>query len=131
MLGWPKSSFGFTGTIKDAFFIFTDNFTEQCRHRFVPLSSATFRQLHHSIPKLFIVLSKEPFQVPLQSSRELKVFPLREFCKDWNKRKSEGAVSGEYSDESGLPSQAGTVFAWSSKKHAVSCYPDGRFCVFC
>ena len=51
--------------------------------------------------------------MPLQYSRELKLFPLRELCKDWNKRKSEGAVSAEYSDESGLPSQAGTVFARS------------------
>ena len=32
----------------------------------------------------------------LQSSRELKVFPLRQFCKDLNKWKSEGAMSGEY-----------------------------------
>ena len=32
----------------------------------------------------------------LQSSRELKIFPLREFCKDRNKWKFEGAMSGEY-----------------------------------
>ena len=32
----------------------------------------------------------------LQTSRELKFFPLREFCKDQNKWKSEGAMSGEY-----------------------------------
>ena len=32
----------------------------------------------------------------LQSSRELKFFPLREFCKDRNKWKSEGVMSGEY-----------------------------------
>ena len=34
-------------------------------------------------------------------------------------------------DASGLPSQAVTVFAWSSKKHAVLHYPDGRLWVFC
>ena len=34
-------------------------------------------------------------------------------------------------DESELPSQAVTVFAWSSQKHAVVHYPDGRLCVFC
>ena len=33
-------------------------------------------------------------------------------------------------DESELLSQAVTVFAWSSKKHAVLSYPDGRLCVF-
>ena len=29
-------------------------------------------------------------------------------------------------DESELPSQAVTIFAWPSKKHAVLHYPDGR-----
>ena len=33
--------------------------------------------------------------------------------------------------ESELPSQALTLFAWSSKKHVVLHYPDGRLCVFC
>ena len=33
--------------------------------------------------------------------------------------------------ESELPSQAITAFAWSSEKHVVLCYPDGRLCVFC
>ena len=61
----------------------------------------------------------------LQSSKELKFFPLREFFKDLNKWKSEGA------DESELPSQAVTVFAWSSKKHAVLRYPHGRLCILC
>ena len=31
-----------------------------------------------------------------QSSRELNFFPLKEFCKDQNKGKFEGAISGEY-----------------------------------
>ena len=34
-------------------------------------------------------------------------------------------------DESELPSQAVTVFAWSSKKHVVLHYSDERVCVFC
>ena len=34
-------------------------------------------------------------------------------------------------DESELPSQAVTVFAWSSNKHAVLRYPDERLCIFC
>ena len=41
------------------------------------------------------------------------------------------AMSGEYADESELPSQAVTVFAWSSKKQVVLHYPDGRLCTFC
>jgi len=46
----------------------------------------------------------------------LKFFPLREFCKDQNKWTFEGAMSGETEDESELPRQAVTVFAWSSKE---------------
>ena len=53
----------------------------------------------------FIILSSQNFfsfwakncsRCLLQSFRELKLFPLREFCKDRNKWKSEGAMSGEY-----------------------------------
>ena len=55
-----------------------------------------FRQLHNSIlPKLFIFLSKELFQVPFTVFQELTFFLLREFCKGRNKWKSEGAVSDE------------------------------------
>ena len=44
---------------------------------------AFFRQLCHSIiPKLSLFLSKELFQVLFQASRKLKLFALREFCKD-------------------------------------------------
>ena len=43
LLGWPKSSFGFQVKIKDTFFIFTNHFSEQHSHPFVPLSSATFQ----------------------------------------------------------------------------------------
>ena len=54
------------------------------------------RQLHNSFfPKLFIFLSKELFQVPFIAG-ELNFFPLREFCKDQNKWKSKGTMSGEY-----------------------------------
>ena len=34
-------------------------------------------------------------------------------------------------DESELPSQVVTVFAWSSKNHEPLRYPDWRLCVFC
>ena len=43
VLGWPKSSFGFSVKIKDTFFIFTKNFIEQLIHGFVPLPSAIFQ----------------------------------------------------------------------------------------
>ena len=57
-----------------------------------------FRQLHNSIfPKLLIFLSKELFQMPFTVFQGIEFFPLREFCKDLNTWKSEGAMSGEYS----------------------------------
>ena len=57
-----------------------------------------FRQLHNSIfPKLLSFWAKNCSRYLLQSSRELKFFPLREFCKDQNKWTSDGAVSGKYS----------------------------------
>ena len=40
--------------------------------------------------------AKNDFRCLLQSSWELNLFPLREFCKKQNKQKPEGAVSGEY-----------------------------------
>ena len=57
-----------------------------------------FRQLHNSIFQKFLSFwAKNYSRCLLQSSREWKFFPLREFCKDRNKWKSEeGAVSGEY-----------------------------------
>ena len=56
-----------------------------------------FRQLHNFIfPKLFIFLSKELFQAPFTAFQGVEIFPLREVCKDWNKWKSNGAMSGEY-----------------------------------
>ena len=79
----------------------------------------------------FFFLSKVHFRCLLQSSRKLKCFPLREFCKDRNKWISDGPVSGEYSGWIRTSQPSLTVFAWSSKKHVVLHCPDGRQCVFC
>ena len=66
-----------------------------------PFCSTTFCHFSGN----FIILSSQNFlsfwvkncsRCLLQSSRELKFFPLREFCDDQNKWKSEGAMSGEY-----------------------------------
>ena len=84
--------------IKDSFFIFTKNFIEQNTHCSVLLPSAILGQLHNSnFPKLFIFLSKEFSQMSFTLFQGIEIFPLREFCKDQNEGKSEGAVSGEYS----------------------------------
>ena len=55
----------------------------------------------------------------LHSSRELKIFPLREFCQNCNNGHPKVQCLMNMVDESELPSQAVTVFAWSSKKHGL------------
>ena len=49
--------------------------------------------------------------------------------KNENKWKSEGTMFGDYVDELKLPSQALTVFAYSSKKHVFLPCLDGRVCL--
>ena len=57
-----------------------------------------FRQINNStLPKLLSLWAKSCSQCLLQLSRELKFFPLREFCKGKNKVKQEGAMPGGYS----------------------------------
>ena len=67
-------------------------------NHFFPLSSAIFQatSLFH-LPKTFHLFEQRTAPGDfLQSFRELKFFPLTEFCKDWNKWKSESEMSGEY-----------------------------------
>ena len=66
----------------------------------------------------------------LQSSKELTFFPLRQFYKEINGNPKVQCLVNTV-DETELSSQAVTVFPWSSKKHVVLCYPDGKLCVFC
>ena len=81
-----------------------------------------FRQLYNSFfPKLFIILSKELFQVSnFRVLWELKFIPLREFYKDQSKCISEGAMSGEYGGWIRTSSQGVTVFAWLSNQRSCS-----------
>ena len=96
MLGWPKTSSGFK--VKRHIFHFHQqlNWTTDS-----PFCSTTFCHFSGNfiIPSYQNFLSLWPKNCSrclLQSSRGLKFFPLREFCKDQNKWKSEGATSGEY-----------------------------------
>ena len=66
-----------------------------------------------------------------KKERCFKIFLKREFCKDQNKWNSKGAMSGKYGGWIRTSYQAVTVFAWSSEKHAVLGFPDGKLCVFC
>ena len=133
LLGGPKSVFSFLSKNKTHFSFsprtLLNNVFTLLFHYILPF----FRQFHNSIfPKLFIFLSKEVFQVPFTVFQGMEIFfPLQEFCKDRNNWKSKVQCLVNTVDESELPSQAVTVFAWSSKKHAVLRYPDGRLCVFC
>ena len=97
LLGWPKSAFSFLS--KNKRLIFTKNFIEQRIHPFVPLPSVIFSG-NFIIPSSQNFLSfwaKNCSRCLLWSSRVLKFFPLREFCKHLNKWKSEDATSGDYS----------------------------------
>ena len=66
---------------------------------------------------------------PLQSSRELKFFPIREFCNDRNKCKPKCAMSDEYGWWIRTSKPSCNSFCLVIKKHAVLSYPDGRLCV--
>ena len=123
-----KISFGFKVKIKDTFFIFTKNLYEQPVHHFVPLLSAIFQATSQNFLSLW---AKNCSSCLLQSSRELKFFLLKEFCKDRNKWKSKGAMSGEHGGWIRTSLPRCNNFAWSSKKRVILRYPDGKLCVFC
>ena len=132
--GWPKIAFSFLGKNKVNIFhfhqeLYWTTYSASCSTTFCHFSD---NFIIPSSQNLLSFWAKNCSRCLLQSSRELKFFPLRGFCKDWNKWKSEGAMSGEYDRwiRTSQPSCV-TVFAWSSKKHAVLCYPDGRLCIFC
>ena len=88
----------------------------------------SFRQLHNSIfPKHFYLFEQRTIPGTFsQSSRELKFFPLRNFCKGENKWKSKGAMSGEYGGWFRTFHQCLLI-----KKRKVLHYPDGILCVLC
>ena len=92
-----------------------------------------FRLLHNSIfPKLFIFLSKDLFQVPFYSLPGNWIFfHVREFCKDRNKWKSKGAMSGEYGGRIRTSQPSCDSFCLVVKETCGLGYPDGRLCIFC
>ena len=129
ILGGPKSSFGFLNKNKRHIFHFSPrtlmnnvfNAYFQCLQQFLS-------QIHNSVfPKLLTFLSKELFQVPFSVFRKIETFSIKRIL--WRLLKVQCLEN--MVDESELPSQAVTVFAWSSKKHEVLYYPDGRLCTFC
>ena len=103
-----------------------------------PFCSATFCHFpgNFRIPSFQDIWSfwaKNYSRFVLQSSRELKYSALREFCEDWTKEQSEGAVSGEYGGWIRTTQPSCNDFCLSPKKHMVLWYhyPDKRLCVFC
>ena len=110
LLGWPKSSFSFLSKNKrhifhchqELFLLFLSFFffffyQELCSTTYSLFCSTTFCHFSSGnfiFPKLFIFWANNCSKCLIQSSRELKVFPL--ICKDWNKWTFKGAVSGVY-----------------------------------
>ena len=92
------SAFGFLSKNKRHIFHFHQ---ELYRTTYSPFCSNTFCHFSGnfiipSSPNFLSFWAKNCSRCLLQCSRELKFFPLREFCKDRNKWKSVGATSGEY-----------------------------------
>ena len=100
LLAWPKSSFSFKSKNKRRIFYFHQ---ELYRTVYSLFRSTTFCHFpgNFIIPfsqnLLFYFLTKNCSRCLLQSSREKKFFPLREFCRDQNKRISEDTAFGKYS----------------------------------
>ena len=84
-----------------------------------------------SFQNFFIFLSKELFQVPFTLFQGIEFFPLREFCKDWNKWKSKSTMSGEYGGSVRTSQPICNSFLPGHQSNMVLCYPDGRLCIFC
>ena len=112
-------------------FIFTKIFIEKHTH-FVLLPFAIFQatsQFH--LPKTFIFLNKELFQVPFTVFHGIEFFHQENFVKIKINGNLKVQCLLNREDKSALPRQAVTGFAWSLKKQAVLCYPDGRLRVSC
>ena len=98
ILGWPKLSFSFLSRNKSQFtfspITLLNEVLTNLFHDLLPF----FRQLHNSIfPNFLSFWSKNSFRCLLRYFRELEIFfPLREFCKDWNKWTSKGEMYGKY-----------------------------------
>ena len=97
VLGWPRSSFGFfISKNKRHIFHFHQElhsttyslfcFTTLCQFsvNFIIPSFQNFFIFYRTVPDVFYSLLGN-----------WNFFPLREFCKDWSKWTSEGAMSGE------------------------------------
>ena len=98
LFSWPKSSFRFLSKNKRHFSFsprtLLNNVFTALFHYLLPF----FRQLHSIFLKCFIVLSKQLFQVPFTVFQGLEFFSIKRILyKDQNKWKSEGAITGEYS----------------------------------
>ena len=92
---WPKTSF--VEVKRKDIFHFHQGLYWTTYSPFVPLPSAIFHATSYfHLPKTFWFWAKKCSRCLLQSSRELKIFALREFCKNQNKLISKGAMSSEY-----------------------------------
>ena len=90
-----------------------------------------FQAASNSIfPKLFIFLSKELLQMSFMVFQGIEIFPLREFCKDQNKWKSEGAMSGDCGGWIRTSQPSCNSFLPDHQRNVVLSYPDARLSIF-
>ena len=93
-----KCSFGFKVKTKDTLVIFTKNSTEQCVHQafcFTIFCNFSGNFIIPSSQNFLSFWAKNCSRCLLQSSRDLKFFPLR-ILEDQNKCITKGAMSGEH-----------------------------------
>jgi len=86
-----------------------------------PFFSTTLRHLsgNFKIPssRNFLVLGEKLFKrCFLQSSKEVKFFPIREFCKDLNNENLTAQYQANKADEARHSSQTAVIFAVLSKR---------------
>ena len=85
-----------------------------------------FHQTRVNNPKIYMEQKKK------KKKKELLLKP-EEKEQSWRHKTWLQMIWQSYSNqnsESELPSQAATVFAWSSRKHVILCSTDERQCIF-
>ena len=119
-MDWSKTSFSFLSKNKRSIFHFHQElYWTYSLFCFTTFSHFSGIYIILSSPNFFIFLNKKLFQVSFTvfQKTEFFFFPLRELCKNLNKWKSQGAMSGENDGWIRTYSLTLTVFAQLSKKH--------------
>ena len=129
VLSWPKKLLWFLSKHKRHIFHFHHRFHWTTYSLFCSITLCHFlgNFIIPSYTDFFFLFEQRT--VPgsfLQSSRELKFFPLRQFCKDQNKWKFEGVMSSQHSRWFRTSQQSCNIFLPGHQRNMQSCIiPDG------